>query len=174
MALAMLLRMVFNTLASPASPLPTSSKIPLAKPTSRAGAIIIRAPSVKDEAMVLTVMPLRRKTTPMMPITRPMVKNWLAISGINQALTITPQITQTITAVRTINTSQSPKVNGRCSTSACFSRKKRSDSCTRDRRGFFFTREAYTMVKIRPIRVAITHTTMRNPEPESTGTPAIP
>ena len=40
--------------------------------------------------MVLTVMPLRRKTTPMMPITRPMVKNWLAISGINQALTITP------------------------------------------------------------------------------------
>ncbi len=32
--------------------------------------------------------------------------DWLAISGINQALTITPQITQTITAVRTINTSQ--------------------------------------------------------------------
>ncbi len=36
--------------------------------------------------MVLTVMPLRRKTTPMMPITRPMVKNWLAISGINQGI----------------------------------------------------------------------------------------
>ncbi len=68
----------------PASPLPTSSRMPLAKPTSKAGAIIILAPSVNEDAITLTVIPLRRKITPMRPITTPMVKNWLAISGINR------------------------------------------------------------------------------------------
>lgn len=136
--LAMLCSRVFNTLASPASPLPTSSNMPLAKPTSRAGAIIIRAPSVNEDAMTLTVIPLRRNTTPMMPITSPIVKNWLAISGINHALTITPQTTQIITAVSTSSTNQSPSVKRRSTTSSCCSRKKRSDSCTRERSGFFF------------------------------------
>ncbi|SQD02864.1 Uncharacterised protein [Escherichia coli] len=124
--------------------------------------------------MVLTVMPLRRKTTPMMPITRPMVKklagNFWNKPGINDHAPNHPD------HYGGQDNQYQPVTKGKrtlFNISLLFT-KKRSDSCTRDRRGFFFTREAYTHGKDQANQSGDNPHHDAQPEPESTGTPAIP
>ena len=73
---------VFSTLGTLGSEPPSTTRTPLAMPTTRAAPSRSAAPFWKEVAMSLVFISLSLKITPMMPDISPMIKNWAVISGI--------------------------------------------------------------------------------------------